>query len=116
MTGLLNPGFMQGDVRWMHRVRGGGLASAYLLGFAFAFGWTPCIRPIPGSILTVSASTADVGAGITLLALYSLGLGLPFLLTALFVERFLEHAKTLQRWSRPLHIGTRRSWSLSVCS
>ncbi|HLQ24983.1 MAG TPA: cytochrome c biogenesis protein CcdA [Acidiferrobacterales bacterium] len=107
MTGLLNLRWMQLDRRWVHRVPGGGgIMSAYLLGLAFAFGWTPCIGPILGGILTVSASTADVGAGITLLAVYSLGLGLPFLLTALFIERFLEHAKTLRRWSRPIHIGT----------
>lgn len=106
LTGLVNVRFMQRDMRWVHRLAGGGIVSAYLLGLAFGFGWTPCIGPILGSILTVSASTADVGAGITLLAVYSLGLGLPFLLAALFIERFLEHAKTLRRWSRPMQIGT----------
>ncbi len=106
MTGLVNVRFLQRDVRFIHRLSGGGIMSAYLLGFAFAFGWTPCIGPILGGILTLSAGTADVGAGITLLAVYSLGLGLPFLLTAFFIERFLAHAKTLRRWSRPMQIGT----------
>src|SRR5690606_7788106 len=106
MVGLLNLRWLNLDLRWVHRLErgGGGLIAAYLLGLAFAFGWTPCIGPILGSILTVSASSADTASGVVLLASYSLGLGLPFLLTALFLERFLEHAKTLRRIGRPLYI------------
>ena len=107
MTGLLNLRWLQLDLRWMHRLQGrGGPAPAYLLGLAFALGWTPCIGPILGSILMVSASNPDVVSGISLLAVYSLGLGLPFLLTALFVDRFFAHVKTLRRWSRPVYIGS----------
>lgn len=72
---------------------------------AFAFGWTPCIGPILGSILTVSASSTN-GNGIALLAIYSRGLGVPFLLTALFTHHFLGHMKRLRRWSRTIHIGS----------
>ncbi|HEX7044057.1 MAG TPA: cytochrome c biogenesis protein CcdA [Burkholderiales bacterium] len=106
MTGLLNLRMLNLDLRWVHRLRhgGGGPAAAYLLGLAFAFGWTPCIGPILGSILTVSASSAGTASGVVLLSFYSLGLGLPFLLSALFLERFLEHAKTLRRIGRPLYI------------
>jgi cytochrome c-type biogenesis protein len=106
MTGLLNLRWLNLDLRWVHRLQtgGGGWVASYLLGLAFAFGWTPCIGPILGGILTVSASSAV--SGIALLSVYSLGLGLPFLLAALLVERFLEHMKTLRRWSRPLYIGS----------
>ena len=107
MTGVINPRWLHMDVRFFHRLEsGGGPLWAYALGLAFAFGWTPCIGPILGSILTVSASSADTAGGIALLGVYSLGLGVPFLLSAVFVERLLEHMKTLRRWSRPIHVGS----------
>ncbi len=108
MTGLLNLRWLHLDIRWFHHLTPSRASpgSAYLLGLAFAFGWTPCIGPILGSILTVSASNVQVGSGIALLAVYSVGLGLPFLLTALFLERFLEHFKTLRRWSGLIHIAS----------
>ncbi len=106
MTGLLNLRWLHLDIRWVHRLQhgSGGPLAAYLLGLAFAFGWTPCIGPILGSILTVSASSAGTASGVVLLSFYSLGLGLPFLLTALFLERFLAYAKTLRRLSRPIYL------------
>ncbi|MFL6714363.1 MAG: cytochrome c biogenesis CcdA family protein [Sulfurifustis sp.] len=106
MTGLLNLRWLHLDLRFVHRVemRGSPLA-AYLLGLAFAFGWTPCIGPILGAILTVSASTASVPGGIVLLGVYSVGLGVPFLIAALFLERFVVHQPQLRRWSRPLHLA-----------
>ena len=64
--------------------RGGSMLGAYVLGLAFAFGWTPCIGPILGAILSIAASEADVARGTTLLAAYALGLGIPFLLVAAF--------------------------------
>src|SRR6266540_3515077 len=70
--------------------------SALLLGMAFAFGWTPCIGPVLGGVLTISATQNDVGTGIRLLAAYSLGLGLPFILTALFLRRAVTHLKRLR--------------------
>jgi cytochrome c-type biogenesis protein len=65
-----------------------GLWGAYAMGFAFAFGWTPCIGPILAAILAVAAAEATVVKGAGLLAVYSLGLGVPFLLAALAVEPF----------------------------
>lgn len=65
-----------------------GLWGAYAMGVAFAFGWTPCIGPILAAILSVAASEATVTKGAGLLAIYSLGLGIPFLLAALMIERF----------------------------
>src|SRR5699024_11362588 len=73
------------------------LFRSYLLGIAFAFGWTPCIGPILGGILTMSASSAGAVNGIALLSVYSLGMGVPFLLTALFIGRFLSHMKHMGR-------------------
>lgn len=67
--------------------RGGSAFGAYVLGLAFAFGWTPCIGPQLGAILSLAASEASVGRGTALLAVYALGLGLPFLLAAIFIER-----------------------------
>jgi cytochrome c-type biogenesis protein len=65
-----------------------GLWGAYVMGLAFAFGWTPCIGPILAAILAVAASETTVTKGAGLLAIYSLGLGLPFLIAALAVEPF----------------------------
>lgn len=104
MTGLINPRWLHMDVRFIHRLKADSSPfAAYLLGVAFAFGWTPCIGPILGGILTVSASGA--GNGIALLSVYSLGLGVPFLLTALFMNRFLAQFKQLRRWGRPIHVA-----------
>jgi len=78
-----------------------GLWGAYVMGFAFAFGWTPCIGPILAAILAVAASEKTVGQGATLLGVYSLGLGIPFVVAAFAVEPF---AAFLTRFRR--HLGT----------
>jgi cytochrome c-type biogenesis protein len=67
--------------------RGGSAFGAYVLGLAFAFGWTPCIGPILGAILSLAATEASVARGTALLAAYAVGLGLPFLLVAAFLDR-----------------------------
>ena len=77
-----------------------GLWGAYVMGLAFAFGWTPCIGPILATILAVAASEATVAKGAGLLAVYSLGLGIPFLVAAFFIEPF---AGFLARFKR--HLG-----------
>lgn len=82
--GVYRIGFMDRDVRLDAGDRGGSAFGAYVLGLAFAFGWTPCIGPILGSILSIAASEADVGRGTALLAAYAAGLGVPFLLVAAF--------------------------------
>jgi cytochrome c-type biogenesis protein len=81
-----------------------GLWGAYLMGLAFAFGWTPCIGPILAAILAIAASEATVAKGAGLLAVYSLGLGLPFMLAAFAVEpfaaflaRFRSHLATVEK-------------------
>lgn len=77
--------------------RGGSALGAYLLGLAFAFGWTPCIGPQLGAILSLAASEASTVRGTTLLAVYAIGLGLPFLLAALFIERAMGVMTRLKR-------------------
>jgi len=93
--------------RWLNRdVRfrslGGdpGPASGFLMGFAFAFGWTPCIGPILASVLALAATSDTIARGVFLLAVYSAGLAIPFLLTALGISRFLRF---YQRFRRHLH-------------
>ncbi|WP_315834332.1 cytochrome c biogenesis CcdA family protein [Bradyrhizobium prioriisuperbiae] len=74
-----------------------GLWGAYVMGLAFAFGWTPCIGPILAAILSVAAAEATVTKGAGLLAIYSAGLGIPFLLAAFMIERFSAMLARLKR-------------------
>src|SRR6185295_2380677 len=74
-----------------------GLWGAYVMGLAFAFGWTPCIGPILAAILSVAASEATVTKGAGLLAVYSAGLGIPFLVAALMVEQFSSLLARMKR-------------------
>ncbi|MBL4628787.1 MAG: cytochrome c biogenesis protein CcdA [Roseicyclus sp.] len=75
------------DVRMDVGDKGGTTFGAYVLGLAFAFGWTPCIGPQLGAILSISAQESSVQRGTMLLAVYAIGLGLPFLLAAAFIDR-----------------------------
>ena len=77
--------------------RGGSALGAYVLGLAFAFGWTPCIGPQLGAILGLAAVESSVARGTTLLAVYALGLGVPFLLAAMFIERAMGLMTRLKR-------------------
>jgi len=105
MLGLTPLRLMNQDARFHLDMPGGRALSAFLLGFAFAFGWTPCIGPVLGAILTLGASTADIGKGAFLLAVYSAGLGLPFLLAALFTGTLLSRLRSLGRFGRNLQMG-----------
>jgi cytochrome c-type biogenesis protein len=77
-----------------------GLWGAYVMGLAFAFGWTPCIGPILAAILAVAASEQTVTRGASLLAVYSLGLGIPFLLAAFAVEPFAAFLARFRKYLR----------------
>ncbi len=100
LTGLLKIKWFYADKR-MHQVKGGSSPwGAFVVGFAFAFGWTPCIGPILATILAVAASEDTVLRGVLLLTVYSLGLAVPFLLTSLGVDRFLAF---YGRFRRHLH-------------
>ncbi len=96
LLGLVPAPFLMGERRPLLRRVRPGPEGALLLGIAFAFGWTPCIGPILGAILTLAAATGTASQGALLLLVYSLGLGIPFLLAALFVDRF----RAVSAWIR----------------
>jgi cytochrome c-type biogenesis protein len=81
-----------------------GVVGAFLVGVAFAFGWTPCIGPILGGILAIAGSRESIGEGVRLLAIYSLGLGIPFLLTALAVDRFFAATARIRRYYHAIEV------------
>ncbi len=83
-VGVFRIGFLDREVRLDAGDRGGSAFGAYVLGLAFAFGWTPCIGPQLGAILSLAAQEGNVARGMTLLAVYALGLGVPFLAAAAF--------------------------------
>jgi cytochrome c-type biogenesis protein len=90
LTGILRIKALYADKR-LHSVKGGSTPwGAFVIGFAFAFGWTPCVGPILSVILGFAAAQDSVSKGILLLTIYSLGLAVPFLLTSLLMERFLK--------------------------
>ncbi len=90
LAGVFRINALLADKR-LHGVKGGSTAwGAFAIGFAFAFGWTPCVGPILAVILGFAAEQDSVVKGILLLAVYSLGLAVPFLVTSLLIERFLK--------------------------
>jgi cytochrome c-type biogenesis protein len=96
--------WLQRDLRPHLRLAGGNPLAAFVLGVAFALGWTPCIGPILGAILAVSAAGTSSG-GVGLLSAYSLGLGVPFLFTALFIDRAAGLLGRLRGFGAALQIG-----------
>ena len=98
--GLFRPLFMFKDIRFNVESKKVGFIWALLLGAAFAFGWTPCIGPILTGILAFASTLEHVNQGVLLLSVYSLGLGIPFLLTALGVNQFLRFFNRIKR-----HLG-----------
>ena len=77
-----------------------GFIGSFLMGLAFAFGWTPCIGPILAGILALAATEGTIARGVFLLSVYSLGLGIPFILTGFFVNKFLQFFARYKRFVR----------------
>jgi|SRR5690606_6567972 len=98
--GLLRIPFLSRELRFQGGGGQTGVGSAYLMGLAFAFGWTPCIGPVLGPILTLAGGRETIGEGALMLAVYSLGLGIPFLIAALFSGAFMRF---MQRFR--VHMG-----------
>ena len=105
MTGLLKLSWLGRDIRFHGAIGQGTPYAAFGLGFAFALGWTPCIGPVLGAILTVSAVSPEVGSGMALLGIYSLGLGVPFIAAALFTGAFVSRMRSMRSVGVPLQIG-----------
>ena len=95
--------WLQRDFRLPPRLAGGHPLAAFVLGVAFGFGWTPCIGPILGAILTLAAVQTSTQESMALLATYALGLGVPFLLAAAFTGELIARLKTLRRAGQQLH-------------
>ena len=93
LLGILNLNFLKMEHRFQFRSRPAGYLGSFLIGVAFAAGWTPCVGPVLGSILLYASTTDSLVSGVVLLTSCSLGLGLPLFLTALCVDRFLAYFK-----------------------
>jgi cytochrome c-type biogenesis protein len=99
--GVFRIGLLNREVRYHREAKPAGLLGAYGVGLAFAFGWTPCIGPVLAAILSIAAQGESLFDGMILLAVYSLGLGLPFLLAAYSVTKFLAFFRSFKQ-----HLGT----------
>jgi cytochrome c-type biogenesis protein len=98
LLGILNLNFLKVEHRYQFRNRPAGYLGSFLIGIAFAAGWTPCVGPVLGTILLYASTTDSLWSGVVLLACYSLGLGLPLFLTALGVDRFLAYFKEVRAY------------------
>lgn len=98
--GVFKFAFLNKDTRYQHSDRPRGIIGSYTIGLAFALGWTPCIGPILGAILAVAAAEESVSKGAFLLAVYSAGLGVPFLAAAYGINGFMRFMKRFKR-----HLG-----------
>lgn len=106
LTGIFRINALYADKR-LHSVKGGStMAGAFVIGFAFAFGWTPCVGPILAVILGLAAEQDSVVKGIALLTVYSLGLAMPFLATSLLMERFLKFYSRFRSHMHALEIAS----------
>ena len=98
LLGILNLNFLKVEHRYQFRNRPAGYLGSFLIGIAFAAGWTPCVGPVLGTILLYASTTDSLWSGVILLACYSLGLALPLFLTALGVDRFLAYFKEVRAY------------------
>jgi cytochrome c-type biogenesis protein len=106
VTGLVPISWLLGEKRVTLKHKPAGFVGSFLVGLAFAAGWTPCIGPILASILMIAATEEKVGQGIVLLLLYSIGLGIPFLLSSLALHRFIVLFNRFKKYIRLFEIVT----------
>jgi len=99
--GILRIPLLYKEARYHADMQGASLVGAYVIGLAFAFGWTPCIGPVLMTVLAVAADQASLAKGVQLLLAYSLGLGVPFVLAAVAIRPFLSFMRRFKR-----HLGT----------
>ena len=103
MIGLIKPNFLIKEFRFHFAERPAGAVGSFLIGMAFGAGWTPCVGPILGTVLLYASLSESVWKGVKLLSVYSLGLAVPFFLTALGIGFFLNYFKG--RLLQSIHIG-----------
>ncbi|MCH9807492.1 MAG: cytochrome c biogenesis protein CcdA [Alphaproteobacteria bacterium] len=99
--GLLKIPLLYTEARYQTQMEGASLLGAYVIGLAFAFGWTPCVGPVLATVLALAANESSLTAGATLLLVYSLGLGIPFILAAVAIRPFMSFMHRFKR-----HLGT----------
>ncbi|MBA3965288.1 MAG: cytochrome c biogenesis protein CcdA [Nitrospirales bacterium] len=104
VLGLFNFGFLAQERRLHFQSRPVGYLGSFLIGVTFAVGWTPCVGPILTSILLYAGTTDTAVDGLALLVFYSLGLGLPLLVAAVWLDRFLTHFRQIRNYIKPLSI------------
>src|SRR5499425_471049 len=109
VIGFLGPAlarWLNRDVHLRSTGKQPGMLSGFLLGFAFAFGWTPCIGPILTTVLALAANSATIGRGILLLSFYSAGLAIPFLLAAVGIVQFLKFYQRFRGYLHAVELGS----------
>jgi len=98
LIGIINLKFMDKDIRIFTDQYSNNLAFPLLVGAAFGFGWTPCIGPILGSILTLAAIEENISKSILLLSFYSLGLAIPFIISGILIDKLLFFSKNVRKY------------------
>jgi cytochrome c-type biogenesis protein len=96
-TGLIRIPFLYREARFDAGGKAGSYGGSYVIGLAFAFGWTPCIGPILGTILVLAGQEETITQGVVMLAIYAAGLGLPFIIAALFIRPFMRWMRKFRR-------------------
>ena len=99
LIGIINFNFMNKDIRIFTDQYSNNLAFPLLVGITFGFGWTPCIGPILGSILTLAAIEENLNKSILLLSFYSLGLAIPFIISGILIDKFLFFSKNFRKYT-----------------
>jgi len=98
IIGIINLNFMNKDIRFFTNQYKNNVTFPFVVGAAFGFGWTPCIGPILGSIITLAALEENIGKGVVLLTFYSLGLAIPFIAAGVLDDKFLIFSKSLRKY------------------
>jgi len=106
IAGVLNFAFLKRERRVHLQERPAGMFGSVVVGFAFGAGWTPCIGPILGAILTMAGTSGQLETGVMMLGVYGAGLGVPFFLAAVGFNSFLTAFQRIRGWMRPIEIGS----------
>lgn len=103
IMGILKLNLLYKEKRFNVKIKNGSTLSSFIFGMTFALGWTPCIGPILGSVLIIAGSTGNTFYGAYLLFIYALGLSIPFIITAAFMEYISSKLKKIQKYSRQIN-------------